>query len=209
MIKMFEKNMSLKDKIKEGMRPTPLKKRITFSLSKMKVQLRRLDNTLHQLENRDKKLYDKCVKSLSDKNMASATMYANECAEIRKIAKMTLASQLALERVTLRLETVREFGDIAFNMNQAAHVVSLIKDNLANIVPEVSSKLDEVNDTLQDLMVEVGEATESSLAMSSSSEEAQNILKEATTLAEQKLTDTFPEIPPISEAESDLEKSLK
>ncbi|WP_455364866.1 Snf7 family protein [[Eubacterium] cellulosolvens] len=206
---MFEKNMSLKDKIKEGMRPTPLKKRITFSLSKMKVQLRRLDNTLHQLENRDKKLYDKCVKSLSDKNMASATMYANECAEIRKIAKMTLASQLALERVTLRLETVREFGDIAFNMNQAAHVVSLIKDNLANIVPEVSSKLDEVNDTLQDLMVEVGEATESSLAMSSSSEEAQNILKEATTLAEQKLTDTFPEIPPISEAESDLEKSLK
>lgn len=206
---MFEKNMSLKDKIKEGMRPTPLKKRITFSLSKMRVQLRRLDNTLHQLENRDKKLYDKCVKSLSDKNMASATMYANECAEIRKIAKMTLASQLALERVTLRLETVREFGDIAFNMNQAAHVVSLIKDNLANIVPEVSSKLDEVNDTLQDLMVEVGEATESSLAMSSSSEEAQNILKEATTLAEQKLTDTFPEIPPISEEESNLEKSLK
>ncbi|WP_455367549.1 Snf7 family protein [[Eubacterium] cellulosolvens] len=206
---MFEKNMSLKDKIKEGMRPTPLKKRITFSLSKMKVQLRRLDNTLHQLENRDKKLYDKCVKSLSDKNMAAATMYANECAEIRKIAKMTLASQLALERVTLRLETVREFGDIAFNMNQASHVVSLIKDNLANIVPEVSSKLDEVNDTLQDLMVEVGEATESSLAVSSSSEEAQNILKEATTLAEQKLTDTFPEIPPISEAESNLEKSLK
>ncbi|MEM4245805.1 MAG: Snf7 family protein [Candidatus Bathyarchaeia archaeon] len=206
---MFEDKIPIRSRIMEGLRPTPLKKRITLSLSKMKVQLRRLDNTLHQLEYRDKKLYDKCVKSLSEKNVAAATMYANECAEVRKIAKMTLASQLALERVTLRLETVREFGDIAYNMNQAARVVSLIKDNLANIVPEVSSKLDEVNDTLQDLMVEVGEATESSLTMSSSGEDAEKIFKEASILAEQKLKDTFPEIPQIPTEEPAGEKLFR
>jgi len=206
---MFEKKPSLKSRIAEGLKPTPLKKRITFSLSKMKVQLRRLDNTLHQLENRDKRLYDKCVKTLSEKNTAAATMYANECVEIRKIARMTLASQLALERVTLRLETVREFGDIAFNMNQAAKVVSLIKDNLSNIIPEVASKLDEVNDSLQDLIVEVGEATEGSLTMASSGEDAEKVLKEATVLAEQKLKDSFPELPAIPTEEATSERTTK
>ena len=182
---MFEENSSIRKKLKESIKPTPLKKRITLSLSSMKIQLRRLDNTLRQLEVRDKKLYDKCVKALQEKNAPTASMYANECAEIRKIAKMTLASQLALERVALRLETIREFGDIAYGMNSAAKVVNMIKDNLQNIIPEVSMKLEEVNDGLQSMILEVGEATEGSLDMQTSSEDADKILSEANTLAEQ------------------------
>ena len=54
---MFEENNSIRKKLKESIKPTPLKKRITLSLSSMKIQLRRLDNTLRQLEVRDKKLY--------------------------------------------------------------------------------------------------------------------------------------------------------
>jgi division protein CdvB (Snf7/Vps24/ESCRT-III family) len=195
---MFEEKMSFRKKLKESLKPTSLKKRITLSLSTMKIQLKRLDNTLNQLEQRDKRLYQKCVKALNDKNTAMATMYANECAEIRKIAKMTLASQLGLERVTLRLETVKEFGDIAYGMNSAAKVVNMVKDNLQNVIPEVSMKLEEVNDDLNSMVLEVGEATESSLSTEASSEDAEKILSEANTLAEQKLKDSFPELPTVS-----------
>jgi division protein CdvB (Snf7/Vps24/ESCRT-III family) len=198
---MFEEKTSIGKKLREALKPTPLRKRITLSLSTMKIQLKRLDNTLRQLEQRDKRLYDRCVKAFHEKNQAMAAMYANECAEIRKIAKMTLASQLALERVALRLETIREFGDIAYGMNAAAKVVNMIKDNLQNIIPEVSMKLEEVNDSLQSMILEVGEATESTLSMEASSEEAEKILAEANTLAEQKLRDAFPELPAVSAEE--------
>lgn len=198
---MFEEKLSFGKKLKEALKPTPLKKRITLSLSTMKIQLKRLDNTLGQLERRDKKLYNRCAKALHDKNSPMATMYANECAEVRKIAKMTLASQLALERVSLRLETVKEFGDIACGMNSAAKVVNMIKDNLQNIIPEVSMKLEEVNDNLQSMILEVGEATESTMNMETSSEDAEKILSEANTLAEQKLKDAFPELPSVSAEE--------
>jgi len=51
-------------------------------------------------------------------------MYANEIAEIRKIAKVTLRSELALEQVVLRLETIQEFGDVAAMMGPVAGVVT-------------------------------------------------------------------------------------
>ncbi|MBS7645219.1 MAG: Snf7 family protein [Candidatus Bathyarchaeia archaeon] len=191
---VFEERNPITKRLKEAVKPTPLRRRVTLALSAMKIQIRRLENTLHQLERRDKDLYQKCVGALQNKNSPLAAMYANECAEVRKIAKLTLASQLALERVALRLETIREFGDIAYNMSAATQVVTAIKNNLQNIVPEVSMKLEEINDNLESMIFEVGEATESTLNLTPTAE-ADKILKEANILAEQKLREEFPELP--------------
>jgi division protein CdvB (Snf7/Vps24/ESCRT-III family) len=200
---MFEEKNPLTKKLREAIKPTPLRRRVTLALSSMKIQIRRLDNTLRQLEHRDKTLYQKCVNALQKKNNPLGTMYANECAEVRKITKLTLASQLALERVALRLETVREFGDIAHNMSAATKVVSVIKDSLRNVVPEVSMKLEEINENMESMMFEVGEATESTLNLSPTAE-ADNIMKEANILADEKLKEEFPELP-----EQTIEQDIK
>jgi division protein CdvB (Snf7/Vps24/ESCRT-III family) len=124
-------------------------------------------------------------------------MYANECAELRKMAKVVLHSELALEQVTLRLETVHEFGDLANAMMPVANVVRALKSQLEGVMPEVSLELSEVNETLEGLAVEVGETTETSFDVMSSSEESQHILQEANIVAEQKMKERFPELPPI------------
>ena len=202
---VFEERNPITKKLKEAIKPTPLRRRITLALSAMKIQIRRLENTLRQLERRDRDLYQKCVGALQKKNSPLAAMYANECAEVRKIAKLTLASQLALERVALRLQTIREFGDIAYNMNAAAKVVTAIKNSLQNIVPEVSMKLEEINENLESMVFEVGEATESTLSLAPTAE-ADKILKEANILAEQKLKEEFPELPEYAIGESSREQ---
>ena len=147
-------------------------------------------------------LHEKCVAALQAKDRPLAAMYANECAEIRKIATITLHSELALEKVALRLETVKEFGDMAYTMSSVSGVVGLLKDKLRNVIPEVSLKLSEVQDSLEDMVVEVGETTEQSFDSEATSEEAGKILTEAGVLAEQKMKERFPELPtiPVHEA---------
>jgi division protein CdvB (Snf7/Vps24/ESCRT-III family) len=63
-------------------------------------------------------------------------------------------------------------------------------------------ELAQVNDTLEGMVVEVGESTESSFDAAASSGEAQQILQEANTVAEQKMKERFPELPPIPTSEA-------
>jgi division protein CdvB (Snf7/Vps24/ESCRT-III family) len=199
---MFKERVPLGKRIKEAIHPTPLRQRIMECLFKLKLQLRRLEKTSHQMQQRDGSLYKKCVDAVQVKNSELASMYANECAEIRKMAKVVLHSELALEQVTLRMETVQEFGDIAYTMRPVAGVVKTIKNQLQSVLPEVSMELANVNESLEYLVVEVGDATESSFDMNVSSDEAQQILNEAGVVAEQKMKERFPELPAIPTREA-------
>ncbi|HID17876.1 TPA: hypothetical protein EYP26_06260 [Candidatus Bathyarchaeota archaeon] len=201
---MFREKRSLTGRLKEALHPTPLRKRISLILSSLKIQLKRLERASYRLEQRDKLLYGKCVAALQRGDKFLASLYANECAEIRKIAKITLFSQLALEKVALKLETVRDFGDMAYAMSSITSIIGALKDGLRSVMPEFSVKLDEVNGELQSLVTEIGEATEGSLEIGSTSEDSRKILDEANVVAEQKMKEKFPELPVVAAKESKL-----
>ncbi|HUK50373.1 MAG TPA: Snf7 family protein [Terriglobales bacterium] len=194
---MFKERTPLGKRIKEAFRPTPMKRRIAECLFKLKMQEKKLERTSYHMQQRDQALYGKCVLAVQSKNTELASMYANECAELRKMAKVVLHSQLALEQVTLRLETVNEFGQVAYTMIPVANVVRVLKSQLEGVMPEVSMQLSEVNETLEGLATEVGEATENTFDLTASSDESQKILSEANFVAEQKMKERFPELPAI------------
>jgi division protein CdvB (Snf7/Vps24/ESCRT-III family) len=154
------------------------------------------------MQERDQALYGKCVLAVQGKNTELASIYANECAELRKMAKVILHSELALEQVTLRLEAVNEFGQLAATMMPIAGVVRTLKSQLEGVMPEVSLELSSVNETLEELSMEVGETSENTFDISSSSGESQKILQEANLVAEQKMKERFPELPPIPTSEA-------
>jgi division protein CdvB (Snf7/Vps24/ESCRT-III family) len=199
---MFREKNSWTKRFMESIRPTPMRQRVNECLFKLKIQQRKLERTSYHMQQRDQALYGKCVLAIQGKNTQLASMYANECAELRKMAKVVLHSELALEQVTLRLETVHEFGDMAATMMPVASVVRTLKTQLEGVMPEVSLELAEVNDTLEGLAVEVGEATETSFDVSASSTESQHILQEANTVAEQKMKERFPELPTLATQET-------
>lgn len=194
---MFKERTPWSKRFREAIHPTPMKQRISECLFKLKVQQRKLERTSYHMQERDQALYGKCVLAIQGKNSELASIYANECAELRKIAKVVLHSELALEAVTLRLEAVNEFGQLAATMIPVAGVVKTLKSQLQGVMPEVSLELSEVNETLEELSVEVGETTETTFDLSSSSEASQKILQEANVVAEQKMKERFPELPAI------------
>jgi division protein CdvB (Snf7/Vps24/ESCRT-III family) len=188
-IKRFE------DKIHSS---TPLKERIEHARFRLQAQHEKLEQTYSRIKQRDKDLFQKCIASQLSNDTAHARIYANECAEIRKIAKVVLGSQLALERVVLRLETVADFGTIYSEIAPVMGIVKETRSQIVGIVPQVANELDEVNSILSDLTAETGEVTEASLPSETTNVETKKILEETGLIAEEKLRDHFEELPSLT-----------
>lgn len=179
-------------------REPPLRDRIVHVLYRLQVQDGRLDQTVSRLEYRGKELFDRCVRAVGSKDMDRAAMYANECGEIKKITKLVLRSQLALEQVTLRLQTVEELGDVMAQMAPVVGIVRSVKKELMGVIPEVAFELGHIDEVLSEMVMEAGEATGTITPIGVTSEEAQKILNEASMISEERVKEKFPELPAIA-----------
>lgn len=188
-------------KIKDSVHPVPLRDRITTTVYRLNMVQRKLEDSRLRMEQKHKTLFNKCVKAQEAKDNATAIMYANECSQVRKMAQTLVTSQLAIEQVVLRIETVQDFGDVAAEIIPAAAIVRSVKGRLAGVIPEVSMQLSGIGQTLDSLVLEVGEATGQSWNMMASGEEAEKILSEASTIAEQRIREGFPDLPTASSVE--------
>ena len=183
-------------KVEDKFHPVPLKERIAEASYRLQAQLDRLEQMYAKLLQRDRDLFQRCVGAQVSKDIDRARIYANESAEIRKIAKVVLGSQLALERVILRLETVREFGDMMVQLTPVMSIVKDTKSRIAGIVPQVATELEEVNETLSDLANEATtETAMTDMPIEPTDDDAKKVLEETGLLAEQRLRDHFPVLP--------------
>ena len=184
-------------KVEDRLRPIPTKERIAHASFRLHAQLEKLEHTYARLHERDRDLFQRCVGAQVSNDAGHAKIYANECAEIRKIAKVVLGSQLALERVILRLETVEEFTDVMLELAPLMYIVKETKSKIIGIVPQVASELDEVNNMLGDMTYEAGEVTNTPLPMEATDDEARKVLDETGMIAEQKVREHFPDLSSI------------
>src|SRR3972149_11258684 len=123
----------------------PLKERIAQCVYRLKVNQNRLEGANLKTQQHDRALFDKCVQATATKDNARAPMYANEIAEIRKMAKITLRSELAIEQVILRLETIQEFGDVAALMGPVDVLDAENNSHPTGVIPEVRYELGEIS----------------------------------------------------------------
>lgn len=180
----------------------PIKEQLSSALYRLRVQQNKLESAAMRMQQHDKDIFSKCVNSQMSHDTARAAMYANECAEVRKMAKVTLQCQLALEQVSLRLETIEEFGDVARMMAPVASVVHSIKNQISGVIPEVGFELSQIGDVLNNFVMEAGEATGATYDTETSSAEALRIMSEANAIADQHMKDRFPDLPASSPASS-------
>ena len=172
-----------------------VKEQISSALYRLNVQKNKLETASSRMQQHDKDIFAKCINAQLAHDNARAMMYANECAEVRKMAKVTVQCQMALEQVYLRLETIEEFGDVAKMMAPVASVVHSIKSQISGVMPEVGFELGQIGEVLSGVVDEAGEVTGSNYDVNASGEEAQRILGEANTIAEQHMKNIFPDLP--------------
>jgi division protein CdvB (Snf7/Vps24/ESCRT-III family) len=171
----------------------------------LKVQHNRLEQASYRLKERDKVLYQTCITALRNKNKERATICANEVAEVRKLLKFFYNMQLAIERVILRLETIKELSDIVVDLKPALRLLQGVSQQLFEVLPDVSAELGKVNETISETLYSTKvTADESLIPVGNKTVAGEEILAEVSTFLKRKISEELPEPPaPLTTAEAE------
>jgi division protein CdvB (Snf7/Vps24/ESCRT-III family) len=110
--------------------------------------------------------------------------------------KLIINARLALEQIVLRLRTVSELGDVVSTLGPAVSVLRSVRTGLVSVFPEAENELGEIGNMLSGIMIEAGQSQGMTLSFDTVNEDASKILTEASTVAEQRIKEKFPDLPP-------------
>lgn len=186
----------LVDRLRGSARPTtPLKTQLEQANRQVRLLISQLDGTVNRIKQRDATIFRNVVSALAKHDMQHAVVYANELTEVRKMGKMVTQAQLAMEQIALRLGTINDLGEIANTLAPAVSVIRNMKEDLRIALPEADKEIGELSGLLSSVLVDAGTAGGISLNFDLANEDAQKVLDEASAVAEQRMKESFPEIP--------------
>jgi len=176
----------------------------------LKIQHSKLEQASFRLKERDRILFQTCISALNNKNKERAAICANELAEVRKLIKFLYNVELAIERVILRLETIKELSDIVVDLKPALKLLQSISQQLFEVLPDVSSELSKVNEAISETLYSTKiTADESIIPVNRKTPEGEEIIKEVSGFLEQKLAEELPEPPATLETPETEKTTLK
>jgi len=175
--------------------PPPLKPRMDYAVRRLQLLVNRLDQASERFSQKDKALFAKLVDAYAKHDTAHANIYANELAEMRKMAKLTMNARLALDQVMLRLNTCTEFGDMVATLAPAIGVLRSVGSCITGVMPEAENELGEIGNMLSGLMFDAGLGSGMTMNFNNVNEDTAKILNEAAAVAEQKVSSNFPDLP--------------
>jgi len=190
-----ENDNSVVSKIKNFATPSEnLKEKIALVTKRLDAQTSSLDNAVKRFEMRDAAIFQRVIKALGDRDEARANILATELAEIRKVEKMLTHASLAMQSVSMRLNTVSEVGDLVTVLNPAKNLLNSIRTEMCSVLPEASQELGNIGSLLSDIVTTTNQSNDTPVNTVMASADALQILEEAEVAAESKLQAQLPEV---------------
>jgi division protein CdvB (Snf7/Vps24/ESCRT-III family) len=109
--------------------------------------------------------------------------------------KMIMYARLALEQIVLRLKTVSELGDVVSTLAPAVGVLRTVRTGMASVFPEAERELGSIGNLLSGIIIDAGQSSGLTINFETANDDAQKIMTEAATVAEQKIKEKFPDLP--------------
>jgi division protein CdvB (Snf7/Vps24/ESCRT-III family) len=188
--------------------PPPIREVASKSIYTLKIQQSKLEQASFRLKERDRILFETCMGALKKNNKEKAAMCATEIAEVRKLVKFLYNVQLAIERVVMRLETIKELGDIVADLKPALSLLQGVSQELFQVLPDVSTELCNVNSAIQDTLQQTKISGDENLVpVGKKTEAGEEILKEVSCFREQKLAETLLE-PPVAPVAAPVKEKI-
>jgi division protein CdvB (Snf7/Vps24/ESCRT-III family) len=190
--------------------PPPIREVASKSIYTLKIQQNKLEQASYRLKERDRLLFESCMGALKKKNKQRAAMCATEIAEVRKLMKFLYSVQLAIERVVLRLETIKELSEIVVDLKPSLKLLQEVSSDLFQVLPDVSSELNNVNDAIHETLYATKiSADESLIPVGRKTVGGEEILSEVSSFLEQKLSETLPEPPEATFSSEEKTPSIR
>ena len=189
-----KKGSSFLSKLKDSKKNQGLKQQIYTVIQRIEGQKNKLNNASKRFEQRDSTLFKRITKALSERDIMRANVLASELAEIRKVEKMLLHAGLALESVSIRLNTVSELGEVLTVLAPAAGVLNSIRSGMSGIFPEAGREIENIGTLLTDIVNTTNQDVGRPVDIKTASMEATKILKDAEKAASKKLQKQLPQV---------------
>lgn len=201
----FEKNWNNQshagttEKLKESLRPqVPLKPQIETAVNKLHLQTSKLDTMITKINAKDATLFRRVVEATQKHDIDAAKALSNELAQVRKISKTLNQAKLALEQVQMRLNTIHDLGDVMALLGPAIGQIKGLKPGLAQFLPGADGEIGNMQNVLNGVLMESLQGSSLNIEMNTSSGgDIDQIMMEASAVAEQKVNDRFPSIPSV------------
>jgi division protein CdvB (Snf7/Vps24/ESCRT-III family) len=209
----FDKNwsnhnrISAGDKLKETLTPQgPLKPKIETAINKLQLQISKLDAIVTKLNERDASLFRRVVDAVQRHDTDATKVLSNELAEVRKISRTLGQAKMALEQVSMRLSTIHDMGDVMVALGPAITSIKSLKPSIGKFVPGADSEINGMQTMLNGIMMESLQSSGLGIEINTGSgNDIDQIMMEASAVAEQKMNDKLPSIPSGSFGISDTE----
>lgn len=184
------------ERIKESLKSQkPLKPTMESAKNRLGIQTQKLDTLLEKLKSKDRALFNQIVTHLQNHDSQQSKMLSNELSQVRRTIKTISQLKMSLEQVHMRLESTIDIGDPLTALKPAVGTLSKVKTGLSGLMPNVDVELGEINDVFSDIMVNANSTSDIGFALNPSGGDMTNILAEASMVAEQRVTDNFPDVP--------------
>jgi division protein CdvB (Snf7/Vps24/ESCRT-III family) len=133
-----------------------VKEKIGIAIRQIDIQRRELEQLRCRLEDRRKLMFDSTVRAIEKHDEMRARVLAGEHVELQKIARVVNASELALLHISVRLETIRDVGDIMYVLTNAFKAVRRIGKSVAEVAPNLEQAASEINYSFSNILAELG-----------------------------------------------------
>ncbi|MFN2434478.1 MAG: Snf7 family protein [Nitrososphaeraceae archaeon] len=184
------------ERFRESLRTQkPLKPTMETAKNRLGIQTQKLDTLLEKLKSKDRTLFDQIVTHLQNHDSQQSKMLSNELSQVRKTIKTISQLKMSLEQVHMRLESTIDIGDALTALKPAVGTLSKVKTGLTGLMPNVDTELGEITDIFSDIMANANSTSDIGIALNPSGGDMNNILAEASIVAEQRVTDNFPDVP--------------
>jgi division protein CdvB (Snf7/Vps24/ESCRT-III family) len=184
------------ERIRESLRTQkPLKPTMETAKNRLGIQTQKLDTLLEKLKSKDRTLFDQIVTHLQNHDSQQSKVLSNELSQVRRTIKTISQLKMSLEQVHMRLESTIDIGDALTALKPAVGTLSKVKTGLTGLMPNVDTELGEISDVFSDIMVNANSTSDIGFALNPSGGDMNNILAEASIVAEQRVTDNFPDVP--------------
>ncbi len=162
-----------------------LKEKITLAIRQVDLQRKELEQLRFRLEERRSSIFNATVRAIEHSDEMRARVLSGEHVELQKIARVVNASELALLHITVRLETLRDVGDVMYVLSNAFKAVKRIGKSVSEVAPNLEAMAGEINDSFSGILAELGVLTPNvSIALTDTPqqifEKAQKLIRERT-----------------------------
>ncbi len=121
-----------------------LKRALEQILVELDLSYNAIEEVARKMQRRYNELYTQALRAVTEKNIARATIYANEMVEIKKIYRRLRIALTFIEQLKLRVGTLSELDKIRPSLIEFQRLLDLLKPQIAPIVPNVAVSLERV-----------------------------------------------------------------